>query len=1808
MKKQLVILLVLVFVLGSPPMSFVVNSAAAQTKSDLKLCENVSRTLQTKTKFGQFGIERGKLNQFQKTKTDNGLERKSIPKNLENLDYVSGEVLVKFKSHRINLEQYAGRIKAGRFAANKNLDKKEDIRKSNISVLKIKDAKTVEEKIAELKNDPSVEYVQPNYQYYPLSIDSNDTWKNRLWGLDNTGQDVNTTSGTSDADIDAPEAWAISEGNENEVIVAVIDNGVAYNHPDLADNMWDGSSCLDENGNYLGGCNHGYDYEDGDLTPLPTSGSHGTHIAGTIGAVKNNSKGIIGVAPNVKIMAIKTNYKTDQIIKGINFAENNGAKIINASWARQSSDQLLYDAISNFSGLFIAVAGNESTNNDGGMHSYPSDYDLDNIISVTATNQNDNLATFSNYGVTSVDVGAPGVNIYSTISSGTNFDILNETFESVTPPSTPNEWTTEGTPNYWGTYGLDDGSFWGNVLYGDYSHVPYENNMDSTITLPSQNLNDATSATINFWSKCDTEYTTTTWYDYMALEFSNDGGNIFTEILKWDEAYLDSLNNESPADDTGGSVYYFQNLSIPNEYLTNNFKLRFRWHTDSSNYPIEDYDGCLVDDIKITKTIYSDGSDERYGYKQGTSMAAPHVAGLAGLIWGYKPELSYSEVKDVILSTGDSLASLAGKTVSGKRINAFNALDSLTPPVISNVQTATTTPTSTFILWSTDKLASSKVAYSTTTPVSSTIVSDDTLVTDHSIELTGLTASTTYYFYMESTDEYGSTATSTEQSFVTLAVPDTTSPIITLNGLDTINISIGENYEDAGATALDDIDGDITESIVVSGDTVNTNIAGTYTITYNVLDSAGNAADQVVRTVIVSEAPDETAPVITLLGNNPVTLEVGTAYTDAGATANDNIDGDISASIAIGGDAVDVNALGTYTVTYNVTDSSGNPATENTRTVNVVDTTVPVITLLGENPVTIPVNTAYEDAGATALDNYDGDLTAKIVTVNSVDTSTIGTYQVSYNITDNAGNPATEVIRTVNIVDTTAPVIALLGNNPVTLEVGTAYTDAGATANDNIDGDITDSIVVVNNVDFNTVGSYTVTYNVSDSSGNTADEVSRTVNVTADNTLPTITLNGGNVTIYKDTTYEDMGATASDNSDGNITANIVTTGLETVDTNTPGVYTVNYNVTDNSGNAAVEVSRTVTVLALADNQTTLSSDMTLNASSTEVMISSNAPGSSTISIPTSINNANLNVSALMSGTDVTLPTDFTINSETSVGEVNVQIPQNIQVSGEASWDGIINLPQVQENTSITVTPDSGCSAASVTSVLEIGYGDVELTFDQAVRIKLTGQAGRYIGYSRNGTFTPITATCLTDSQEAGNTLTAGADCKIDVGSDLIIWTKHFTKFATYTQTANQPAPTKNGGGGGGGYVSHNPVSPSVVIDNGENTTYDTNVKLDLVATNMNAIYSPKMMISNSANFTGSEWISYATSTDWTLSDGVGVHTVYVKFKNRYGTSAVASDVIELKVVATEETEQSPQTETQEVTKNEPQSIGRVLGVQLDMVLSKKLSGRLLLQVEQKGAIWYVDTVNYQKYQVTWNNALLLFKKLALGISDADLAKIPVAGSGQVGDWSIRNRLKGKFLLQVEQKGAIWYVDMDGYRYSVTWNNLLDLFKKLALGITDADLSKIAEGNLNSTSNKTGEILSDQIDRSIAARLKGKLLLQVEQGGAIWYVEPGSLQRYNVTWTNALALFRKLSLGITDSDLLQIPIVKSGQIGNWEMRNRLKGKLLLQVQQHGSIWYIDDNGYRHSVTWNNLMPLFESLALGITNADLSKIPVGSLEGF
>ncbi|WP_462410411.1 immunoglobulin-like domain-containing protein [Neobacillus sp. Marseille-QA0830] len=241
----------------------------------------------------------------------------------------------------------------------------------------------------------------------------------------------------------------------------------------------------------------------------------------------------------------------------------------------------------------------------------------------------------------------------------------------------------------------------------------------------------------------------------------------------------------------------------------------------------------------------------------------------------------------------------------------------------------------------------------------------------------------------------------------------------------------------------------------------------------------------------------------------------------------------------------------------------------------VTDVTAPAITLKGDNPLTVELDTAFADLGVLAADDVDGDLTNRVTVTGQVDGNTPGEYQLVYSVTDNAGNKA-EAVRTVKVVDKKAPVLTLKGDNPLTLNQGSTFTDPGFTASDNFDGDLNSKVTVTGQVDGNTPGEYQLVYSVTDNAGNKA-EVVRMVKV-VDKKAPVLTLKGDNpLTLNQGSTFNDPGFTASDNFDGDLTSKVTVTGK--VDVNTPGEYALVYRVTDTAGNKA-EVTRTVKVKAI----------------------------------------------------------------------------------------------------------------------------------------------------------------------------------------------------------------------------------------------------------------------------------------------------------------------------------------------------------------------------------------------------------------------------------------------------------------------------------------------------------------------------------------------------------------------------------------------------------------------------------------------------
>jgi subtilisin family serine protease len=339
------------------------------------------------------------------------------------------QIIVKFKEN-------VGTKALSNVRSDEGLQKKKDLDLIDAEVDKVS-GQSVEQAISSLESRPDVEYAEPDYIVHPTGRATGYADEPRfgdLWGLNNTGQAVNShPAGTADVDIDAEEASAITQGDPN-LVVAVIDDGVDFSHPDLKDRAWlnpgeSGSgketNGVDDDGNgYVDDVN-GWDFFHKDKTVHDTDDFHGTHVSGTIAASANN-QGVVGVAPNVEIMALKfigpNGGLTSDAILAIEYAAKKGAKISNNSWGGGGYSQSLKDAIAASGMLFVTSAGNGGADRVGDNNDvtpqYPASYDNPNILSVAAINNQGNLAYFSNYGPNSVDISAPGVDILSSIPGG----------------------------------------------------------------------------------------------------------------------------------------------------------------------------------------------------------------------------------------------------------------------------------------------------------------------------------------------------------------------------------------------------------------------------------------------------------------------------------------------------------------------------------------------------------------------------------------------------------------------------------------------------------------------------------------------------------------------------------------------------------------------------------------------------------------------------------------------------------------------------------------------------------------------------------------------------------------------------------------------------------------------------------------------------------------------------------------------------------------------------------------------------------------------------------------------------------------------------------------------------------------------------------------------------------------------------------------------------------------------------------------------------------------------------------------------
>lgn len=414
-------------------------------------------------------------------------------------------------------------------------------------------------------------------------------------------------------------------------------------------------------------------------------------------------------------------------------------------------------------------------------------------------------------------------------------------------------------------------------------------------------------------------------------------------------------------------------------------------------------------------------------------------------------------------------------------------------------------------------------------------------------------------------------------------------PVITLIGNPVVYIEAktGTEYIEQKATVIDDVDGDISDKLVIKG-TVDINTKGNYFIKYDAVDSHGNNAISVYRQVVVR---DTTPPIVTINGDREIILLYGQQYVEYGATANDNYDGEVAVTVD---NPIKENTIGTYLITYVAYDESGNRGTA-TRTVKIIDNVSPIIELIGDDIIYVEVYGEFEDPGALVTDNVDGQFVIEATSfyygdkqVKGLDTSILGTYYARYDYTDTYGNIGAGKIRTVIVRDTTAPQIVLNGTNPYVIRYSYPtinYTEPGAVAIDNYDKEVE---VTITGQLGNELGTYYLYYNAVDSNGNHAKEVTRQV-IVVDIESPIIHFDAKcpqYITI--EALYEEYDTRCDAPGWGlwvdddykvdldELQKRVVVKGK--VDNTTVGSYTITYDVTDMAGNSAITLNRYVKVV------------------------------------------------------------------------------------------------------------------------------------------------------------------------------------------------------------------------------------------------------------------------------------------------------------------------------------------------------------------------------------------------------------------------------------------------------------------------------------------------------------------------------------------------------------------------------------------------------------------------------------------------------
>ena len=632
---------------------------------------------------------------------------------------VPGQVIVKYEETMGSSEQAALRRQ-------ENLEKKMDLGLINAEVVKV-EGQSVGQAIRDLNARADVEYAEPNFRVYPTGFADEPSFS-KLWGLHNTGQTIDGSTGMANVDINAREASARTQGSPT-LEVAVIDDGVDFSHPDLSARRWVNPGETPNNGvdddanGYVDDVN-GWDFCHRDNTVHDNGDdSHGTHVSGTLAASVNN-QGVVGVAPNIKIMALKFLSDTGTgagcnstagAIQAIGYAKSEGIKISNNSWGGGAFSQALKDAIDRSGSLFVAAAGNGGSDSVGDNNDatpmYPASYTSPNILSVAAVNNRGSLGSFSNYGKTSVDISAPGVGILSSVpgNTGEPAAVLSSVGTSGGKALTAGFGAEEiGTAAKQASFfakafqAIGRGSQQVILVDDDASDIEFSGTADvgPTVAAAIQSATGSAPQTIRVSDGAGPSLSqlsgkTVVWATGEAF-FSgwDSNGNMIYEILTpTDQTTLTNfLNGGGRLVITGREALYLitgstfvtttLDLAVNEDSYTQTFAGASGTPFAGESYTFDStFAGFWHDGIApaaSTATTQGGYNPTPAGWESwpGTSMAAPHVAGTAALVASKYPSLlgQPTAIKKIIMDTGKPLSATAGKTVTGDMVNAQAAL------------------------------------------------------------------------------------------------------------------------------------------------------------------------------------------------------------------------------------------------------------------------------------------------------------------------------------------------------------------------------------------------------------------------------------------------------------------------------------------------------------------------------------------------------------------------------------------------------------------------------------------------------------------------------------------------------------------------------------------------------------------------------------------------------------------------------------------------------------------------------------------------------------------------------------------------------------------------------------------------------------------------------------------------------------------------------------------------------------------------------------------------------------------------------